>query len=114
MRGSMARIHLLIDELPAYLGFDATDGPQHHGHQMLGASVENFEATWEAERRGGHVDDARTARRQAVGTTARHAGRRPAHLASTRAGLPAVAAPRLRRIATSSLDCRWSLEPSGT
>jgi phytoene dehydrogenase-like protein len=51
-RGSMARIHLLIDELPAYLGFDATDGPQHHGHQMLGASVENFEATWEAERRG--------------------------------------------------------------
>src|SRR6185369_5551591 len=68
----------------------------------------------EAERRGGHVDDARTARRQAVGTTARHAGRRPAHLASTRAGLPAVAAPRLRRIARSSLYCRWSLEPSGT
>ena len=52
LRGSMARIHLLIDELPAYLGFDAKDGPQHHGHQMLGASVENFEATWEAERRG--------------------------------------------------------------
>ena len=51
-RGSMARIHLLIDELPAYLGFDASEGPQHHGHQMLGASVENFEATWEAERRG--------------------------------------------------------------
>lgn len=51
-RGSMARIHLLIDELPAYLGFDATKGPQHLGHQMLGASVENFEATWEAERRG--------------------------------------------------------------
>ncbi len=51
-RGSMARIHLLIDELPAYLGFDATEGPQHHGHQMLGASVENFELAWEAERRG--------------------------------------------------------------
>jgi phytoene dehydrogenase-like protein len=51
-RGSMARIHLLIDELPAYLGFDASDGPQHHGHQMLGASVENFEATCEAQRRG--------------------------------------------------------------
>jgi phytoene dehydrogenase-like protein len=51
-RGSMARVHLLIDELPAYLGFDSSEGIQHHGHQMLGASVENFEATWEAQRRG--------------------------------------------------------------
>jgi phytoene dehydrogenase-like protein len=51
-RGSMARVHLLIDELPAYLGFDAAEGPQHRGHQMLGASVENFERAWEAERRG--------------------------------------------------------------
>lgn len=52
-RGSMARIHLLIDELPQYLGFeDASEGPQHRGHQMLGASVENFEKAWEAERRG--------------------------------------------------------------
>jgi phytoene dehydrogenase-like protein len=51
-RGSMARIHLLIDELPAYLGFSAEEGLQHHGHQLLGASIENFEATWEAQRRG--------------------------------------------------------------
>jgi phytoene dehydrogenase-like protein len=51
-RGSMARIHLLIDELPAYLGFDSELGPQHLGHQMLGASIENYEETWEAERRG--------------------------------------------------------------
>jgi phytoene dehydrogenase-like protein len=51
-RGSMARIHLLVDELPAYLGFSAEEGPQHHGHQLLGASTENFEATWEAQRRG--------------------------------------------------------------
>jgi len=51
-RGSMARIHLLIDELPAYVGFDSELGPQHQGHQMLGASVESFEATWEAQRRG--------------------------------------------------------------
>lgn len=55
-RGSMARIHLLIDELPAYLGFDANEGLQHHGHQLLGASVENFEATWEAQRRGALPD----------------------------------------------------------
>jgi phytoene dehydrogenase-like protein len=52
-RGSMARIHLLIDELPAYLPFDGSSaGPQHHGHQLLGASVENFELAWEAQRQG--------------------------------------------------------------
>jgi phytoene dehydrogenase-like protein len=57
-RGSMARIHLLIDELPAYLPFDdATEGPQHRGHQMLGASVENFEKAWEAERLGQLPDE---------------------------------------------------------
>jgi phytoene dehydrogenase-like protein len=57
MRGSMARVHLLIDELPAYLGLDSGEGPQHRGHQMLGASVENFEKAWEAERRGGLPDE---------------------------------------------------------
>jgi phytoene dehydrogenase-like protein len=56
-RGSMARIHLLIDELPAYLGFDATEGPQHRGHQLLGASVENYERAWEAQRRGLFPDE---------------------------------------------------------
>jgi phytoene dehydrogenase-like protein len=53
LRGSMARIHLLIDELPQYLPFDTpAEGPQHHGHQLLGASVEAFEEAWEAQRRG--------------------------------------------------------------
>jgi phytoene dehydrogenase-like protein len=53
LRGSMARIHLLIDELPHYLPFDSpAEGPQHHGHQLLGASVEAFEEAWEAQRRG--------------------------------------------------------------
>lgn len=56
-RGSMARIHLLIDELPAYIGFDATEGPQHRGHQLLGASVENYERAWEAQRRGVFPDE---------------------------------------------------------
>ncbi|SHH32963.1 Phytoene dehydrogenase-related protein [Jatrophihabitans endophyticus] len=52
-RGSMARIHLLIDELPQYLPFaDASAGPQHEGHQLLGASVEAFEEAAEAQRRG--------------------------------------------------------------
>jgi phytoene dehydrogenase-like protein len=58
MRGSMARIHLLIDELPQYLPFDTPElGPQHHGHQMLGASVENFEKAWEAQREGRFPDE---------------------------------------------------------
>ncbi|WP_199253527.1 phytoene desaturase family protein [Mycolicibacterium mengxianglii] len=52
-RGSMARIHLLIDELPQYLPFsDAAAGPQHHGHQLLGPSREAFEEAAEAQRRG--------------------------------------------------------------
>jgi phytoene dehydrogenase-like protein len=53
MRGSMARIHLLVDELPAYVGLDGpAEGPQHRGHQLLGATVENFELGFEAMRRG--------------------------------------------------------------
>ncbi|KAA0095338.1 NAD(P)/FAD-dependent oxidoreductase [Mycolicibacterium sp. P1-18] len=52
-RGSMARIHLLVDELPQYLPFpDAAEGPQHHGHQLLGPSREAFEEAYEAQRRG--------------------------------------------------------------
>jgi len=49
----MARIHLLIDQLPQYLPFpDAAEGPQHHGHQLLGPSREAFEEAYEAQRRG--------------------------------------------------------------
>lgn len=51
-RGSMARIHLLVDELPHYVGFPAGKGPQHEAQQIMGASVENFELAWEAQRRG--------------------------------------------------------------
>ncbi|WP_101952653.1 NAD(P)/FAD-dependent oxidoreductase [Mycobacterium sp. 3519A] len=57
-RGSMARIHLLIDELPDYIGFPAgVAGPQHQAQAILGASIENFEKAWEAERRGQIPDD---------------------------------------------------------
>jgi phytoene dehydrogenase-like protein len=57
-RGSMARIHLLIDELPDYIGFPAGEfGPQHQAQAILGASIENFERAWEAERRGEFPDD---------------------------------------------------------
>ena len=56
-RGAMARIHLLIDELPDYIGVSPGLGPQHLGHQMLGASVENFENAWTAEQAGVIADD---------------------------------------------------------
>ena len=56
-RGSMARIHLLIDELPQYIGLPSGLGPQHLGHQMLGASVDNFEKAWAAEQKGVLADD---------------------------------------------------------
>ncbi|MEW5809328.1 MAG: NAD(P)/FAD-dependent oxidoreductase [Actinomycetota bacterium] len=57
-RGSMARIHLLIDELPDYIGFPAgVQGPQHQAQAIMGASIENFERAWEAERRGAIPDD---------------------------------------------------------
>jgi phytoene dehydrogenase-like protein len=57
-RGSMARIHLLIDELPDYIGFPpGKRGPQHEAQAILGASIENFERAWEAERRGAFPDD---------------------------------------------------------
>ena len=57
-RGAMARVHLLVDELPRYIGLpDELPGPQHRGHQMLGASVENFEKAWDAQRQGLIPDD---------------------------------------------------------
>lgn len=57
-RGSMARIHLLVDELPKYVGIDGpTPGPQNIGHQLLGAREEVFEKAWDAERRGDFPDE---------------------------------------------------------
>lgn len=52
-RGSMARLHLVIDRLPQYLGFsDDAEGPQHRGHQLLGCSEESFENAYSAMLRG--------------------------------------------------------------
>jgi phytoene dehydrogenase-like protein len=56
-RGSMARIQLLIDELPHYVGFAAGPGPHHQGHAILGATPEKYELAWEAQRRGVIIDD---------------------------------------------------------
>ncbi|WP_171181681.1 NAD(P)/FAD-dependent oxidoreductase [Ruegeria sp. HKCCD8929] len=56
-RGSMARLHLLIDELPHYIGFDSADlGPQHKGHAILGGSEEAFEDAYAAMLRGEFPD----------------------------------------------------------
>ena len=56
--GSMARIHLLIDELPDYVGFPAGEqGPQHQGLVILGPSPAGYEKAWQAEKRGAFPDD---------------------------------------------------------
>jgi phytoene dehydrogenase-like protein len=53
VRGSMARLHLHLDQLPHYIGFpDATAGPQHRGHAILGGSEERFEDAYAAMLRG--------------------------------------------------------------
>ncbi len=57
MRGSMARVHLLVDALPQYLGLPPGEGPQHRGFTLLGATPEMFERGWEAQARGELIDD---------------------------------------------------------
>ncbi len=57
-RGSMARIHLLIDELPKYVGFGrSTPGPEHQAHTILGGQPELYEQAWEAQRRGAFAEE---------------------------------------------------------
>lgn len=57
-RGSMARIHLLVDELPDYVGFPAGKlGPQHQGLNILGPSPALYEMAWQAQQRGEFPDD---------------------------------------------------------
>lgn len=57
-RGSMARIHLLVDALPDYRGFPAgVRGAQHQGLAMLGPRPALYEKAWEAQRAGEFPDD---------------------------------------------------------
>jgi phytoene dehydrogenase-like protein len=57
-RGSMARIHLLIDALPDYVGFPAgRAGPQHQGLAILGPTPALYERAWQAQQRGEFCDE---------------------------------------------------------
>lgn len=56
-RGSMARIHVLIDELPHYNGFGAGLGPQHKGHAILNATPQLYEDAAAAQIAGEFPDD---------------------------------------------------------
>jgi phytoene dehydrogenase-like protein len=57
-KGSMARIHLLVDRLPHYVGFDSAEqGPQHEGLAVLGSSVDNFQKAFVAQMAGEFSDD---------------------------------------------------------
>ena len=57
LRGSMGRIHLLVDQLPQYVGMSSGEGPQHRGFALLGATPAAFERGWEAQRRGELMDN---------------------------------------------------------
>ncbi len=56
MRGSMGRVHLLIDELPEYVGLPPGEGPQHRGFTLLGGMPTDYERCWEAQQRGELMD----------------------------------------------------------
>jgi phytoene dehydrogenase-like protein len=55
-RGSMARVHLLVNELPAYAGLPAGEGPQHRGFTLLGGTPAAYDRAWDAQRRGELAD----------------------------------------------------------
>jgi phytoene dehydrogenase-like protein len=57
MRGTMARVHLLVDRLPQYTGLPAGEGPQHRGFALLGGTTDEYERCWEAQQCGELVDD---------------------------------------------------------
>jgi phytoene dehydrogenase-like protein len=53
VRGSMARIHLLVETLPDYVGFQPGKvGPQHQGLVIMGATPALYEKAWEAQQKG--------------------------------------------------------------
>ena len=56
VRGSMARIHVLIDELPHWNGLSAA-GAHHGAHAILNSSPSLYEDAAEAQRRGEFPDD---------------------------------------------------------
>lgn len=57
-RGSMARIHLLVNALPDYVGFEpGRIGPQHQGLNILGPSPAMYEKAWAAQQQGEFPDD---------------------------------------------------------
>jgi phytoene dehydrogenase-like protein len=54
----MARIHLLVDQLPHYVGFEsAGEGWQHQGLAVLGCSIANFHKAHTAQLAGVFPDD---------------------------------------------------------
>lgn len=52
MRGSMGRVHFLVDRLPQYDGMPSGPGPQHAAFALLGVGREEFERTRESQLEG--------------------------------------------------------------
>ena len=57
-KGAMARVHLLVDQLPHYVGFEsAAEGWQHRGLVVLGCSIENYHKAHAAQLEGIFPDE---------------------------------------------------------
>ncbi|UNA30326.1 NAD(P)/FAD-dependent oxidoreductase [Klebsiella variicola subsp. variicola] len=57
-RGSMGRVHLLVDALPDYVGFEpGTTGPQHQCLTIMGASPALYEMAAVAQEKGNFPED---------------------------------------------------------
>jgi phytoene dehydrogenase-like protein len=52
MRGSMGRVHFLVDRLPEYDGMPSGPGPQHAAFTLLGVARREFERAREAQLEG--------------------------------------------------------------
>ena len=51
-RGTMGRVHLAVDRLPAFVGFPSGEQAPHRSLTVVGADLEAFERAWVAQQAG--------------------------------------------------------------
>ena len=96
--GLDGRIHLACDAPPLYTAFGSRGvGPEHHGHQLLGADVGRFEEGWRAQADGELPGALRDRARHAVGARPERRPRREAHRDARRPEPPLRPARRMGR-----------------
>ncbi|MFN8150463.1 MAG: NAD(P)/FAD-dependent oxidoreductase [Solirubrobacterales bacterium] len=56
-RGTMARVHIAVESLPRFTGFEGTVQPPHQAMTILGADVDSLVRAADAQRDGTFIDD---------------------------------------------------------